>query len=69
MNDKVEPVGNAFNFLNSNQRKALFESQMKKKLNKVGHVTNKTKTMVNLIMDALKSYFNPLEHILSLRSK
>ena len=60
LNGKVAPVGNALNFLTFNQRKALFESQIK-----AVHVSNKTKTMVNLIMDPLKSYFNPLEHILS----
>ena len=59
LNGKIAPVGNALNFLTSNQRKALFESQTK-----AVHVSNKIKTMANLIMDPLKSYFNPLEHIL-----
>ena len=31
LNDNVAPVGNACNFLNSEQRKSLFESQLKKK--------------------------------------
>ena len=28
------------------------------------NVSFRTKTMINLVMDPLKSYFNPLEHIL-----
>ena len=64
INGKVAPVGNVFNFLNSVERKVLFDSRLRNP-DRVNNVSNKTKTMVNLIMDPLKSYFNPLEHILT----
>ena len=61
INNKMAPIGNVFNFLNKDQRKSVMSS-----INKSDdkNVSFKTKTMINLVMDPLKSYFNPLEHIL-----
>ena len=62
MNDKVAPIGNIFNFLSADQRK-IVRSLTQIKCEK--SESNKTKTMVNAVMDPIKSYFNPLENILS----
>ena len=60
-NNKVSPVGNVLNFLNEVEQRALMSSFGK---DDDVCLNNKTKTMVNLVMDPLKSYFNPLEHML-----
>ena len=62
INGKVAPVGNVFNFLNSKQSKILFDSLS---AGVTKGTDEKTKSSINLIMDPLKSYFNPLEHILT----
>ena len=59
--NKVAPLGNVFNFLDNEERKTVMSSLVKTYHNKS---EDKVKTMVNLIMDPLKSYFNPLENIL-----
>ena len=61
INNKMAPIGNVFNFLNKDQSKSVMSS-----INKSDdkNVSFRTKTMINLVMDPLKSYFNPLEHIL-----
>ena len=61
MGNKMAPVGNVLNFLNENQSKSVMSSITNKEDEKI---SSKTKTMINLVMDPLKSYFNPLEHIL-----
>ena len=63
IDDKVDRVGYIFNFLSSAERKDLFDSQLKSV--EQNNTSKKTKAIVNLIMDPLKSYSNPLEHILS----
>ena len=63
IDDKVAPVGNILNFLSSAERKDLFDSQLKPL--EQNNSNKKTKAIVNFIMDPLKSYFNPLDHILS----
>ena len=63
IDDKVALVGNILNFLSSGKRKDLFDSQMKSV--EQNNTSKKTKAIVNLIIDPLKSYFNPLENILS----
>ena len=60
-NDKVAPVGNVFNFLNEEERKFVMSSLVRRNNESIDE---KTKTMINLVMDPLKSYFNPLENIL-----
>ena len=62
MNDKVAPIGNILNFLNVEQRKYV-RHLLQVKCNQ--RESNATKTMVNAVMDPVKSYFNPLENILS----
>ena len=64
LNGRIAPIGNIFNFLSSEQRRALFASHFRKPDCLEQH-NLRTKTMINLIMDPLKSYFNPLEHILT----
>ncbi|XP_068243599.1 uncharacterized protein [Palaemon carinicauda] len=59
VNNRVAPVGNVFNFLDEVESRAVMDSLVNKKTLNV-----KTKSVVNLVMDPLKSYFNPLEHIL-----
>ena len=61
INNKMSPIGNVFNFLNKDQSKSVMSS-----INKSDdkNVSFRTKTMINLVMDPLKSYFIPLEHIL-----
>ena len=59
-NNKIAPVGNVFDFLNSEQEKVVRSSMC----NNPYQLDKKTKTLVNLVMDPLKSYFNPLENIL-----
>ena len=61
INNKMAPIGNVFNFLNKDHSKSVMSS-----INKSDdkNVSFRTKTMINLVMDPLKSYFNPLEHIL-----
>ena len=61
IDNKVAPLGNIFNFLNENQRKTVLSSFNQ---NNESNISSRTKTMINLVMDPLKSYFNPLEHIL-----
>ena len=64
VNDKVAPVGNILNFLDSEQSKELINSHVRKPVvNEC--VSARTKTMINLVMDPIKSYFNPLDHILT----
>ena len=63
IDDKVAPDGNILSFLSSGERKDLFDSQLKSV--EQNNTSKKSKAIVNLIMDPLKSYFNPLEHILS----
>ena len=63
IDDKVVPVRNILSILISGERKDLFDSQLKSV--EQNDTSKKTKAIVNLIMDPLKSYFNPLEHILS----
>ena len=63
IDDKVAPVGNILSFLSSGERKDLFDSQLKSV--EQNNTSKKSKAIVNLIMDPLKLYFNPLEHILS----
>ena len=62
IDNKVAPVGNISNFLSSAERKDLFDSQLKSV--EQNNTSKKTKAIVNLIMDPLRSNFNPLEHIL-----
>ena len=59
-NNKVSPIGNLFNFLNDEERKNVRSSLISNNSDPDG----KVKTLVNLVMDPLKSYFNPLESIL-----
>ncbi|XP_064104051.1 uncharacterized protein LOC135213882 [Macrobrachium nipponense] len=59
VNNRVAPVDNVFNFLDEAESRAVMDSMVNKKTLNV-----KTKSVVNLVMDPLKSYFNPLEHIL-----
>ena len=62
MNDKVAPIGNVFNFLSQDQCKfvrRLVQTKCEKR------ETNITKTLINAVMDPIKSYFNPLENIFS----
>ena len=61
IDNNVAPIGNVFNFLNENQRKSLMNSIAK---GDDKNLSLRTKTMINLVMNPLKSYFNPLEHIL-----
>ena len=61
-NNKVAPVGNVFDFLTPAQEKEIRASIMQ--TTKTCHEDAKTRTVVNLVMDPLKSYFNPLETIL-----
>ena len=61
MFNKISPVGNIFRFLDMEQRKAV-RNNLKAKTERV---SNNTKTVVNAVMDPLKSYFNPLENILT----
>ena len=61
MDDKVASIGNIFNFLNIEQSRAvmcLLQNKYERKESLA------VKTTVNAIMDPIKSYFNPLEHIL-----
>ena len=60
-NGRVAPLGNVFNFLDDNERKSVMNSLVKTVNNRK---EDKVKTIVNLVMDPLKSYFNPLENIL-----
>ena len=55
MNNKMAPIGNVFNFLNKDQSKSVMSS-----INKSDdkNVSFRTKTMINLVMDPLKSYYN-----------
>ena len=61
IDNKMTLIGNVFNFLDKDQSKSVMSS-----INKSDgkNVSFRTKTMINLVMDPLKSYFNPLEHIL-----
>ena len=61
INNKVAPLGNIFNFLKEKQRKSVLSSFNQ---SDDRNISSRTKTMINLVMDPLKSYFNPLEHIL-----
>ena len=61
INNKLAPIGNVFNFLTKEQSKCLMSFFAK---NDDKNLSSRTKTMINLVMDPLKSYFNPLEHIL-----
>ena len=61
LNNKVAPIGNVFNFLNNEERRVVMSSLVKSSDDKL---EDKVKTMVNLVMDPLKSYFNPIENIL-----
>ena len=61
LDNKVAPLGNVFNFLNEEERKLVMSSLNN---SNARNSNDKIKTMVNLIMDPLKSYFNPLESIL-----
>ena len=61
INNKMAPIGNVFNFLNKDQSKSIMFSINKSNEKKVSF---RTKTMINLVIDPIKSYFNPLEHIL-----
>ena len=60
-NNKVAPIGNVLNFLDKVEQRSVMSSF--RKVNDT-NLDYHTKTMVNLVMDPLKSYFNPLEHIL-----
>ena len=62
MNKKVAPIGNIFNFLSKDQS-TFVRRLLQAKCNK-GESTV-AKTMINLVMDPIKSYFNPLENILT----
>ena len=61
LNGRLAPIGNILNFLDKDESKAVMSSLTR---NSDLSLNNKTKTMVNLVMDPLKSYFNPLENIL-----
>ena len=60
LNNKLAPIGNVFNFLDENERRSLMSTFKKED----DCLDKRTKTMINLVMDPLKSYFNPLDHIL-----
>ena len=60
-NNKVAPVGNIFNHLKEDQIISIISSMTKRKEE---NLSTRSKTLINLVMDTLKSYFNPLEHIL-----
>ena len=62
VDDRVAPKGNIRNFLNVEQCKYV-RNLIQVKCNQ--RESNVTKTLVNAVMDPLKSYFNPLENILS----
>ena len=64
VNNKVSPIGNVFNFSDSKESKRPI-SKFSEDKEKDRDLDGKTKTMINLVLDPLKSYFNPLEHILS----
>ena len=61
MHNKAAPIGNVFNFLAPAERQFVMRLLAKKDEAKL---CSKTKTMVNAVMDPLKSYYNPLEHLL-----
>ena len=62
MQGKVAPIGNVYNFLDAQQRKFVRKLlQVKCK----GRESNAMKTMVNAVLDPIKSYFNPIDHILN----
>ncbi len=56
---KLAPIGNILNFLNNKQTIELTKTLTDRK-----RYEEQTKTSVNLVMDPIKSYFNPLDHIL-----
>ena len=59
MHDKVSPIGSVIMHLSPDQQKWLMRLITNK-----NRQSEQTKTSVNAIMDPIKSYFNPLEHIL-----
>ena len=61
MNQKVAPIGSVLNFLTPEQQRWVMRILTK---NKEESLDPKTNTTVNAVMDPIKSYFNPLEHIL-----
>lgn len=61
LHNNAAPMRPVFNFLNNNQSKSLIKS-LKKTNQEI--LSPQTKTMINLVTDPLKSYFNLLEHIL-----
>ena len=63
VNSKFAPVGNVLNFLNDVQKRQLFNTMSHQVRNE--NLDPKTKSNVNLVMDPLKSFFNPLDSILS----
>lgn len=58
MNNKVDPLGNVFNFLTPEEQKFVMRL-LTVKVTKKSYI--KSKTMVNAIMNPIKPYFNPLE--------
>lgn len=56
LNNKVAPMGTVLNFLNKNLSKFLIKS-LKQSNEEI--LSPQTKTMIKLVMNPLKSYFNP----------
>ncbi len=61
MEGRYAPIGNIFRFLDEKQTEPVLASLQRQ----VDEVDAKTRTMVNNVMEPLKSYFNPLESILT----
>lgn len=61
MHNKVDPIGNVFNFLSPAEQQFVMRLLTKKDEK---NLCNKTKTMVNAVLDPIKLYFNPLDHLL-----
>ena len=57
--NRVAPIGNALSFLREGQRVKLNQC-----LKQSSDEREQVKTAVNLVMDPVKSYFNPLNHLL-----
>ena len=61
LNNRASPIGNVFNFFTLDEQKLVMSSFLESESREP---SDKVKTLVNLVMDPLKSYFNPLENIL-----
>ena len=60
--NKAAPIDNVFNFLIPEEQN--FVMKLSIVWDDERNTSNRTKTMVNAIMHSIKSYFNPIEHLL-----